>query len=78
MRFLYTWYQDTWYQDKVNHDVNSVASHKVIYHHQKMKKDDYRSEVEPHQVEALEKVKLLDWAFKCPSPAGLVHLSAEY
>ncbi len=42
-----------WYQDKVNHDVNAVASHKVIYQHQKAKKEDYRSEVQPHPVEAL-------------------------
>lgn len=42
-----------WYQDKVNHDVNSVASHKVIYQHQRDKGSDYRSEVSPHPVEAL-------------------------
>jgi len=46
-----------WYQQKVNHDINSVASHKVIYEHQKMKGEDYRSEVAPHPVEALRNRK---------------------
>jgi hypothetical protein len=42
------------YQDKINHDVNAVASHKVIERHQKMKKgEDYRAEVKPHPVESL-------------------------
>ena len=47
------------YQDKINHDVNSVASHKVIERHQKMKKgEDYRAEVKPHPVEALRNRKV--------------------
>jgi hypothetical protein len=42
-----------WYQDKVNADVNSVPSHKVIYQHQKVKGSDYRTEIRPHPVESL-------------------------
>ncbi|MBS4030683.1 MAG: hypothetical protein KGZ63_04590 [Clostridiales bacterium] len=42
-----------WYQDKVNHDINVVASHMVIDQRQKMKGEDYRSEVKPHPVEPL-------------------------
>ncbi len=45
------------YQDKVNHDVNTVASHLVIDRHQKMKGIDYRSEVDSHPVEALRNRK---------------------
>ncbi|MDO9534455.1 MAG: hypothetical protein Q7J85_03780 [Bacillota bacterium] len=46
------------YQDKINHDVNSVASHMVIDRHQKMKGEDYRAEVKPSQVEALRNRKV--------------------
>jgi hypothetical protein len=46
------------YQDKINHDVNSVASHLVIDRHQEMKGIDYRSEVGPHPVEALRDRKV--------------------
>jgi hypothetical protein len=42
-----------WYQDKVNHDVEAVASHEVIRRHQKARDTDYRAEVRPHPVEAL-------------------------
>lgn len=42
-----------WYQDQINHDVNAVASHRVIDQHQKMKGQDYRAEVKPNAVEAL-------------------------
>ncbi|MDW7674659.1 MAG: hypothetical protein SCK28_09005 [Bacillota bacterium] len=42
-----------WYQDKVNHDITSVPSHVTVYQHQKVKGEDYRSEVKPNAVEAL-------------------------
>jgi len=43
-----------WYQDRVNNDLNTVASHQVIARHQQTKGGlDYRSEVKPHPVEAL-------------------------
>ena len=41
------------YQDKVNHDIEAVASHKVIEEHQKMKGEDYRGEVKENPVESL-------------------------
>jgi hypothetical protein len=41
------------YQNKVNHDVYTVPSHMVIRQQQKIKGEDYRSEVKPHPVEAL-------------------------
>ena len=43
-----------WYQDKVNHDTDAVASHEVIYRHQKAMGADYRAEVKPHPVDALK------------------------
>ena len=46
------------YQDKINHDVNTVASHLVVDRHQKMKGEDYRAEVKPHPVEALRNRKI--------------------
>ena len=45
------------YQNKINHDVNAVASHLVIDRHQRMKGEDYRAEVQPHPVEALRNRK---------------------
>ncbi|MBS3943075.1 MAG: hypothetical protein KGZ32_02360 [Dethiobacter sp.] len=42
-----------WYQEKVNRDIKSVPSHLVIDQHQQKKGEDYRSEVNPHPVEAL-------------------------
>lgn len=42
-----------WYQDKVNHDVQSVASHAAVYQHQKARGEDYRAEVKPHPVKEL-------------------------
>ena len=45
------------YQDKINHDINAVASHLVIDRHQRMKGEDYRAEVQPHPVEALRNRK---------------------
>ena len=45
------------YQEKINHDVNDVASHKVIARHQNIMGEDYRSEVKPHAVEALRNRK---------------------
>lgn len=42
-----------WYQGQVNHNVQSVPSHRVIFEHQKRDGEDYRSEMRPHPVEAL-------------------------
>lgn len=42
-----------WYQDKVNHKIEAVPSHRVIYEHQKVKGEDYRAEVKPNPVEAM-------------------------
>lgn len=41
------------YQNRVNHDINAVASHVVIEHHQKQYQTDYRSEAQPNAVAAL-------------------------
>jgi hypothetical protein len=41
------------YQDKVNHDVNAVASHTVITDHQARFQVDYRAEVKPNPVKEL-------------------------
>ncbi|MCI1946449.1 hypothetical protein [Clostridium luticellarii] len=38
------------YQNKVNHDINSVASHMVIEQHQRQKGEDYRDESQPNPV----------------------------
>ncbi|EEG78899.1 hypothetical protein [Dethiobacter alkaliphilus] len=43
-----------WYQNQVNHDVQAVPSHKAVYNHQQMKGQDYRSEVQPNAVPALQ------------------------
>lgn len=42
------------YQNKVNHDVEAVASHKVIVQHQNRFNVDYRAEEEPNPVEELK------------------------
>lgn len=42
------------YQNKVNNDVNDVASHKVIYRHQKKFTTDYRAEAEQNPVPELQ------------------------
>jgi rubrerythrin len=41
------------YQSKINHDVNAVASHKVIVRHQEASGEDYRGETEENPVECL-------------------------
>ncbi len=41
------------YQNRINHDVDTVASHKVIERHQQQYGTDYRGESQPHPVEAL-------------------------
>ncbi|MBE6828883.1 MAG: hypothetical protein E7519_01590, partial [Ruminococcaceae bacterium] len=41
------------YQQKVNHDVNSVASHNVIVQHQQKFNIDYRAEAVPNPVQGL-------------------------
>lgn len=41
------------YQNRVNHDVNAVASHNVIVGHQQKYNVDYRAEEKPNPVEAL-------------------------
>lgn len=41
------------YQDRVNHDLNRVASHLVVKRHQEQFTTDYRSESAPHPVEEL-------------------------
>jgi rubrerythrin len=41
------------YQNKVNHDVNAVASHVVIEKHQQAKGQDYRGEAQPNPVPEL-------------------------
>jgi len=43
-----------WYQNKLNHDVDMVPSHKVIVEHQKKYQKDYRSEIKPNPVKALQ------------------------
>ncbi len=60
------------YQDKINHDVNAVASHLVIDRHQKLKGEDYRAEVKPHPVEALRNRKIDNTSIartRSPEPA---------
>ena len=42
------------YQGRVNHDVESVASHKVICKRQQASQTDYRAEVEPNPVPSLQ------------------------
>lgn len=42
-----------YYQDKVNHDVNSVASHNAVYVHQDKFNIDYRAEAMPNPVKEL-------------------------
>lgn len=42
-----------WYQNVVNHDVNSVASHRVIENYIRCKGMDYRYEVAPNPLEVL-------------------------
>jgi len=42
-----------WYQDRVNHDLNQVASHQVILRHQQRDNIDYRAEVQPNPVPEL-------------------------
>lgn len=46
-----------WFQNKVNHDINSVASHVVIDKHNTLKGEDYRVELAPHPVESLRNRK---------------------
>jgi hypothetical protein len=41
------------YQNRINHDINTVASHVVIERHQQQYGNDYRSESHPHPVEIL-------------------------
>jgi hypothetical protein len=41
------------YQNRVNHDVNKVASHNVIAQHQQKYNVDYRAESQPNPVQAL-------------------------
>ncbi|HHY52596.1 MAG TPA: hypothetical protein GX499_05050, partial [Clostridiales bacterium] len=41
------------YQNKVNHDVNAVASHNVIVQHQKKCNIDYRAEAKTNPVQEL-------------------------
>lgn len=41
------------YQDRVNHDVNVVASHKVIVQHQQKYNTDYRAEAQENPVPEL-------------------------
>lgn len=41
------------YQNKVNSDVNTVASHVVIEQHQNKNREDYRAETSPNPVEGL-------------------------
>ncbi len=43
-----------WYQGTVNHNVNSVPSHRVIAEHQKMKGIDYRYEDSPNPIKSLQ------------------------
>lgn len=46
-----------WFQNKVNHDINLVASHVVIDKHKTVKGEDYRWEMAPHPVESLRNRK---------------------
>jgi len=46
-------YDFFFYQDKVNHDVNTVASHNVIACHQQKYNVDYRAESKPNPVKEL-------------------------
>ena len=41
------------YQNRVNHDVNKVASHNVVAQHQQKYNVDYRAESQPNPVQAL-------------------------
>ena len=41
------------YQNRVNHDVNKVASHNVVAQHQQKYNVDYRAESQPNSVQAL-------------------------
>ncbi len=41
------------YQERVNHDLNTVASHNVIARHQQKYNLDYRAEAKPNPVQAL-------------------------
>ena len=41
------------YQDRMNHNVNVVASHAVVDQHQQRFNVDYRAEAKPNPVEAL-------------------------
>lgn len=46
-------YEFFFYQDRVNHDVNAVASHAVVADHQKRFNVDYRAESSPNPVKGL-------------------------
>ncbi|BCS82040.1 hypothetical protein [Anaerocellum diazotrophicum] len=46
-----------WFQNKVNYDINLVASHVVIDKHKTVKGEDYRWEMAPHPVESLRNRK---------------------
>lgn len=41
------------YQNKVNHDINTVASHNVIVQHQQKYNVDYRAEAQTNPVQEL-------------------------
>ncbi len=41
------------YQNRVNHDVDSVASHNVVVRHQENYQTDYRAESQPNPVQEL-------------------------
>lgn len=47
-------YEFFFYQDRVNHDVNAVASHTVVTDHQKRFNMDYRAESHPNPVKELQ------------------------